>query len=297
VALFHSVDAAVLPWGAGCPIVSTSHDVIPLMGEAAGGAAGPLRLTSRRRRLRRSYGRAAHLIAVSEVTRQDIVRELGIPPERISVVHHGVDSRQFSPGADPGERERLRRAFGLPERWFLCVGSDHRRKNHGRLFQAWAESAGQLPEGLVIVGRALYRRSLQRLEAEAKRRGLSGGFRWLDRIDDGTLPALYRQATAAVAPSLYEGFGLTLLEAMACGTPIAGAANGAYREVGGDAVLYFDPFDTQEIRRALCRLSNEAVLRESLRARGLVRATHWSWERSANETLAVYRAVLAGQVA
>jgi len=292
IQLFHSVDAAVLPWRAGCPIVSTTHDVIPLLGARAGIALGWLRRERKRVRLRRSYRRAAHLVADSEVTRRDVIAELGISANRISVAHLGVDTRSFASVPAEGEGERLRREHDLPERWFLSVGSDHRRKNHQRLFEAWHSVANRIPEGLVLVGKPLYQQTLQQLHREAARRGMGARFRWLDEIDDAALPALYRQATAAIAPSLYEGFGMTLLEAMACGAPVAAAANGAYQEVGGDAALFFSPLVTEEIAAALVRLSGDAELRATLRGKGLERAREWSWERTARQTLAVYRQVL-----
>ncbi len=293
VDLFHSVDPAVPPLGSGCPIVSTTYDLIPLVLPDERGRSGhPLRLAMLRARLRRSYRRSAHLVAISAITRRDVVRELEVPADRVSVVHLGVDSEHFAPSAARGERDRLRQMHHLPERWFLCVSSDHRRKNHERLFDAWCGVMDRVPEGLVYVGKALYERTLQRLGEEARRRGVAERFRWLDAVDDATLPALYRHATAAVAPSLYEGFGMTLLEAMACGTPVAAARNGAYEEVGGDAALYFAPLAIEEIAQSMLRLSAGPGLRAALRERGLARAREWTWRRMALETLQVYLAVL-----
>jgi glycosyltransferase involved in cell wall biosynthesis len=295
IQLFHSVDAAVLPREPGCPIISTSHDVIPLVLPERRGPLDGWHRARKRARLGRSYRRAALIVADSETTRRDIVRELAIPESRISVVHLGVDSSHFTPREEAGEGARLRRELGLPERWFLCVSSDHRRKNHRRLFEAWHLVSDRVPEGLVFVGKAMYEQTLQELRGEAERRGMLSRFRWLDGIGDARLPALYRQATATIAPSLYEGFGMTLLEAMACGSPVAAAANGAYEEVAGDAALFFAPREPAAIEQALLRLSGEPALRSQLGERGLQRARAWSWERTARNTLALYRRVLQGE--
>jgi len=122
--------------------------------------------------------------------------------------------------------------------------------------------------------------------------GLQDRFRWLDNVDDGGLPPLYRQATAMVAPSLYEGFGMILLEARAAGAPVAAASNGAYEEVGGDDAIYFEPESIDAIAETLVRLSQDSALRERLRVQGLAHVRRCTWARMARETLAVYRRVL-----
>src|SRR5262249_47738061 len=155
---------------------------------------------------------------------------------------------------------QVRRVHNLPEKYFVCVGSDHYRKNHRRLFDAWLQVASKIPEGLVIVGKALYASTLDELTAEVARRGLSDRFRWLSGISDDQLPAIYRQSTAAIAPSLYEGFGLTILEAMACGAPVAAARNGAYDEVGGNAAIYFDPQSVDGLAASMEQLSRDEAL-------------------------------------
>ncbi|HET6923121.1 MAG TPA: glycosyltransferase family 1 protein [Anaeromyxobacteraceae bacterium] len=296
VDLFHATEAAALPLRPGCPVVSTCYDVIPLVVPKRGGPVAWWQRERLRLALRLRYRRAARIIAISAVTGSDLCREVGVDPGRVEVVHLGVDGREFSAGpASPDERERTRARHALPERWFVYVGSDHYRKNHARLFEAWCRVADRLPEGLVLVGRALYASTLQRIEGQARARGLSSRVRWLSGLEDEALPPLYRHATAAVIPALYEGFGMTILEAMACGTPVAASRNGAHEEVAGEDAAWFDPRSVDDMAAALVRLSSDAALRARLRDRGLARAGRTSWARTARETLAVYRRVLAGR--
>lgn len=291
--LFHATQPNALPVLAGCALVSTAHDIIPIVFPREGRGLGPA-LDRRRARLLHAtrYARPNHLIAISELTKRDLERELHIQPSRISVVRHGVDMRRFRPEVAADEREATRARHGLPERWFVCVSSDHYRKNHMSLFDAWCAVADRVPEGLVFVGKALYEGTLDRIAAEVSRRGLAGRFRWLDDVDDDALPALYRGATAMIAPSLYEGFGMTLLEAMACATPVGAARSPAYVEVGADAALFFEPKDVGHIGALLETFSKDEGLRDSLKERGLALARAATWEKAALETLAVYRKVL-----
>jgi len=295
VDLFHSTTPAALPWLAGCPVVATVHDIIPVVCPEPG--RSPL---DRGRRLgdrleqRLRLARADHLVAISNTTARDVMRVFGVPADRITVVRHGVDATAFNARSADGERDRLRRRHALPERYFIGVGSDHYRKNHRSLFDAWREVAATVPEGFVLVARAIHGGALASLVDDARRAGLGDRFRWLQDVTDDELPGLYRHATALVAPSLYEGFGMTLLESLACGTPVAASRTDAHLEVGGDAIMYFDSGAVAAIARALDRISTDEMYRADLRARGLARAAGFSWTRAAQETLEVYRRVATG---
>jgi glycosyltransferase involved in cell wall biosynthesis len=220
------------------------------------------------------------------------VRELKVRRRKVTTIHLAVDPDIFNPrsGADDA---RIWRKYALPERGFLCVSSDHYRKNHRALFDAWCKAAASIPEGLVFVGRALYGTTLQELEREVSERGLATRFRWLQDVPDDELPAIYRWAHATVAPSLYEGFGMTLLESMASGTPVLAARNGAYEEVGGDAVLTFAPTSPAELGQKLRQVSQDASLHAALVERGFERAGRFTWGRMAERTLAVYLQLLS----
>lgn len=293
VELFHALVPAAQPLRPGCRVVVTAHDLIPLVLPEPELRFHRAKVTARRLVHARRYLLADHVIAISDRTRCDLIAELGVPPERISVVHHGVDLALFHPGWREGEREAARRAHDLPERWLLCVSSDHYRKNHRQLLEAWYRVADRIDEGLVFVGHALYEDTFASMLAEVERRGLSRRFRWLDAVTDAELPALYRGATACVAPSRYEGFGMTLLEAMACGCPVLAAENGAYEEVGGDAARYFALDDTVGLAALIAAVVADAGLRAEMIRRGHERAAAMSWRDTAAATLAVYRRLLA----
>jgi glycosyltransferase involved in cell wall biosynthesis len=175
----------------------------------------------------------------------------------------------------------------------LFVGTIERRKNLARLLAAFEPISSEgLSDGLVIVGRRgwLYGDFFARLEqSPVKHAVLFPGY-----VADEDLPAIYAGAQALVFPSLCEGFGLPVLEAMACGTPVVSSNTSSIPEAGGEAALYFDPTDTAEITSATRRLLREADLQDSLRARGLAQAARFSWSLAAAATEAVYDAALRG---
>lgn len=285
--IFHSVEPQAFPLRSHAKTLVTCHDLIPL---AFPRLNPPLKRSWIRLRETALWGtrmrRAEHVLAISEQTAADLERFVGIPRSRVSVVHHGVDRGLFRADVDV---QQAKKKFDLPERWFVSVGSDHYRKNQQRLFEAWCTVNGDIPEGLVVVGKSLYGSTLRAIRSKVSDLGLQPRFRWLESVDDSDLPALYAGATAAIAPSLYEGFGMTLLEAMACGTPVAAARNGAYEEVGGEAALYFDGRSIDELASTLRRLSSDPDVRQRLQRAGLSRAEGMSWQHTARGTLAVYR--------
>lgn len=295
--LFHNTEPAAFPISAGRRLVTTVYDQVPLVYPAKSPERRLQRgvMAAKRARQRWRAARADHVIAISETTRRDLVDVVGLDSRRISVVHLGVDHRRFHPNGEAGEASAIRRRYDLPERFFISVGSDHYRKNQRRLFDAWCRIAGAIPEGLVLVGRSIFGRTFNEIVAGAEHRGLGGRFRWLPDVSDEQLPALYRAATATVAPSLYEGFGLTLLEAMACGSPVAAARNGAYEEAGGDAAEYFDPLSEDAIAESLRVISVDCSTRSRLRSAGLRRAELATWRNVAEQTVRVYRNTLGLQ--
>lgn len=287
VDLFHATHALALPRRPGCKVVCTIYDLVPVV--------HPLPQTAYERVRERLdwVARASltdHLIAISQRTADDLVGELKVRRRKVTTIHLGVDQHVFNTEGTPDDR--VLRKYALPERGFLCVSSDHYRKNHRVLFDAWCQIAASVPEGLVFVGRALYGTTLQEIERQVRERGLVTRFRWLQDVQDDELPAIYRWAHAAVAPSLYEGFGMTLLEAMACGTPVIAARNGAYDEVGGDAVVTFAPRSVSELAEKLTQLSQDSSLHATLVKRGFERVRGFTWHRMAEQTLAVYLQLL-----
>jgi len=234
--------------------------------------------------------RASHVITISECSRRDLVAAYDLPPEKITVIYEAADPRfRIQP---PETVAAVCARYDLPDRYLIFVGTIEPRKNLARLLSAFETiHADGLSAGLVIVGRRgwLYDDFFATLERSPVRDAvIFPGY-----VPDKDLPAIYAGAQALVFPSLYEGFGLPVLEAMACGTPVATSATSSVPEVGGDAALYFDPTNVEEITETTRRLLRDAALREEGRARGLAQAARFSWGRAAKETLNVYNRLLA----
>jgi glycosyltransferase involved in cell wall biosynthesis len=219
------------------------------------------------------------VIAVSECTRTDLIQRYRVPAERIRVVYNGVDHRRFQPVEV--DAEAVAQRFGVRHPFILCVGSLMPWRNAARLLRA----AARLDFGLLFVGRDIWGSDrTARLAAE-------NGWDWAcfaGYVADADLPALYAAATVFAYPSLYEGFGIPPLEAMACGTPVVASTAGALPEVLGDAALLVDPYDEDALAAALQAAAED---RGDLRRRGLLRAARYTWPRAAAETWQLYEAV------
>jgi glycosyltransferase involved in cell wall biosynthesis len=227
-----------------------------------------------------------HIIAVSEYTKQALIEKLRVPPEKITVVLNGIDAR-FRP-REPGEILQVRKRLGIgPEPYVLCVGSLEPRKNLGRLLEAWSQIQAELPRDiqLVIAGAkgklGVFSNAQFRLPSRVHLTGYVG---------DEYLPALYSGALSTAYPSLYEGFGLPPLEAMACGSPVLTSNVTSLPEVVGDAAVLVDPLQTSSIGQGLVALIGNERLRESLRQKGLAWVKRFSWDRTAAETWQVLEA-------
>ncbi len=242
----------------------------------------------------RSVRRADFVIADSENTRNDVVVLLGVPPERIEVVPGGVEDR-FHPVADPASLARARSLLRVGDVPFiLAVGVLEPRKNLNRLMDAFAilKSGGKLPDHkLVLAGsRGWLVDGILRHHDESPVRDdiLLPGF-----VPDDLLPAAYSAADVLAFPSLYEGFGLPILEAMACGTPVVSSRTSCLPEVAEGAALLADPENTDALAVALELALTDDALRADLRAKGLERAADYTWEKAARKLLNVYCRVAA----
>jgi glycosyltransferase involved in cell wall biosynthesis len=231
------------------------------------------------------------VIAISEATRRDLVEHLGVPAERIDVVHHGVDHERFSPLSAPGERELLQKDLGISGPYLLYLGAGDVRKNLPLFVRAFARSGVASDVSLVFAG-PLSKRERQRILSEASVGGVAGRVKLLGYTDEKYVAPLYRQCLAHVFPSSYEGFGLTILEAMACGAPTLTTALSSLGEIAGDAALTLEQLELEPFARELTRLVSDGELRAELRRRGSAHAQAFTWERCAAQTLGCYQRAL-----
>ena len=272
------------------PVVATIHDLafehMPETFTRRG--SFQLKLT-----VRRTAQRAVRIATVSEYSRQDLLRTYQLSPEKVAVTYNGVDS-YFTAEASPNEVADIRQRFGISRNYLLAVGSLQPRKNLIRLIRAYAklrsENENFTPQ-LVIVGRKLW--LADEIFAEVRQR--HADYLGADDViltgyaSDQDLPKLYRQATAFVYPSLFEGFGLPPVEAMACGTPVVTSNVSSLPEVTGDAALLVDPLDQSSIESALLKIVGDEALRARLREQGIQQAKRFTWREAAEKTLQLYR--------
>jgi len=235
--------------------------------------------------------RADALIAISESTRRELIDEMGAPPERIVVTPLASDPR-LRRVSDPARLAAVRRRYDLPERFVLFLGALEPRKNVLRLLEAFAALAATLRREFPLVVAGAQGWLNEPVREHAQKLGLGESVRFPGYIDPGDVAALYSLATVFAYPSLWEGFGLPVLEAMACGTPVLTSSVSSLPEVAGDAAVLVPPTDVDAITAGLGRLLEDRALRADLSERGRRRAAQFSWDRCARDTLAVYRAVV-----
>ncbi len=318
--LFHEPDFVLPPTLRGTPTLLTVHDLTFRRDPASA-------LPKLRRYLERvvpcSVRRASHVLADSTATKDDLIELFGTHPDKVTVILGGVE-RRFAPVAEPERLAAVRHKYALGDGpYVLSLGTIQPRKNYLRLIQSvahlksqtlarrasiarlvrhavaeacqasrWtrrapARSAGEIKNlKLVIAGGKgwLY----EDIFAEVKRLGLEGSVLFPGFVDDDDLPALYSAASVFAYPSLYEGFGLPVLEAMACGTPVVTSNVSSLPEVAGDAALTVTPTDVDALGRALLDVLTDEAKRAHMVERGLAQARRFTWEDSARQLLAAY---------
>ncbi|HEX2911797.1 MAG TPA: glycosyltransferase family 1 protein [Chloroflexia bacterium] len=245
----------------------------------------------------RAVHKAGHVSVDSAAIKQDLIERLGVSPEKITVIYGGVGP-EFRPIEDRAKLEEVRQRLKLPERFLLYLGTIEPRKNLARLAEAWKQLK-DTPVGqgrrLVLGGRKgwLYEPILERI-AEL---GLQDEIVWLDFVPEDDLVALYNLADLFCFPSLYEGFGIPPLEALACGTPVVTASNSSLAEVFSGAALMCDALEVdsiaEAIRKGLESLDGDGRLLTELRAAGLARARTFTWEKAAREAASLYQKLAA----
>lgn len=285
ISLFHSPYFIKPYFGLPCPSVVTIYDVIS--------ARYPEYLPSGRARLvfeittRLALATSAHVFTLSEASRRDLITLYHVPPAKITVTPLAADDR-FQP--QPAEAvAAIRHKYGLSQDYVLYLGINKPHKNLKRLLAAWRlchreHLTGQVP---LVIGGAWDPR-YSRLKQTVDEFELGEVVHFLGPVPEEDLPALYTGATLFVFPSLYEGFGLPVLEAMACGTPVACSGTSSLPEVAGDAAFFFDPTDVEAIAVTLTRALAEPDLRIALREQGLARARQFSWQQTAQKTMEAY---------
>lgn len=283
--VLHSPDF-IPPAHARCPSVITVHDLAFLL--------YPRFLT---RESARYYGqvdvaarRADHIIAVSDSTKRDTVRLLGVPEEKISVIYEAAHPL-FTPITSDEPLTRVRARYDLPSDFILFVSTVEPRKNLPTLLRAFRRLRDhyKLETTLAIAGQRGW--LVEEVDAVVAELKLGEAVRFLGGVPNEELVYLYNAAKLFVLPSFYEGFGLPPLEAMACGTPVIVSNVSSLPEVVGDAGILIAPEDVEGLTVAMWRVLTDENLRRELRAKGLERAQTFSWERAARETLSVYQKV------
>jgi glycosyltransferase involved in cell wall biosynthesis len=282
--LFHGPVNA-LPRGLPCRSVVTIHDLALLR--------WPDQVTGKRyhyltRAIRDAARLADRVIAVSEATKLDIVELLDVPADRISVTPLGVDARFRRPTFDA--LAAFRKRAGIAGPYVLAVGTLEPRKNLIRLLRAFATLAGELPHQLVVVGPQGWRHA--ELREVVGMLDLGDRLRLTGFVPDDDLPFWYAAADLFVLASLYEGFGLPLLEAMACATPVVTANVSSMPEVAGEAAVYIDPLSVDSIAEGIRRALTSRDVQRRLAQAGVARARDFTWTRTAELTAAVYREAL-----
>jgi glycosyltransferase involved in cell wall biosynthesis len=279
--LFHG-PSYVVPKSRRARTVVTIHDLAHERNPEWGQGCSP----EFSKRVMQSVVSADAVIAVSHTTKKDVVDIYPVNPEKVTVIYEGVDSGYRS--IDNRDLlEGFRKRYGLPERFVLSVSSLHPRKNIGGLLRCFSmlKKETGLPHSLVITGKDYGGFDLA---GEVERMGLADRFLFLHYVPSEELPMLYNAAEIFVFPSFYEGFGLPPLEAMACGVPVAASRAGSLPEVLGDAALYFDPRDPQDMAARLAEMLRSESERERMRERGMRRAKGYRWSECARKTLSLY---------
>jgi len=235
--------------------------------------------------------RADHIVTISEFSKSQIVEHLGVDASKITAIHCGVTA-EFQPMDRSRAFSAVAQAFGLSRPYILYVGNLKPHKNVSLLLHAFAllRERGDFPLDLVILGDDARWGSSRR--GEASRLGITDRTHFIPSVSQDLLPKAYAAAELLVLPSTIEGFGLPVLEAMACGTPVICSRAASLPEVGGDAALYFDPSDPEDLAHAIRQVLESSDLQRTLRVKGLARARQFTWSDSTRKHVDVYLRLL-----
>lgn len=284
VDILHCAGSSAPRYIHGTPIILTVHDLIPLV--FAEGICDR-KVSQFKNQIRYGLSKAEAIIAVSENTKSDIIKIFGTPAEKITVVYWGCDCCEHTTGAHKKMTQVRPVDLGLPERYIMAFGGASPRKNTERIISAFATTSHALTDmHLVLIGvndPAIRSRFL----SLAKKLNIGHRIVIMNFIDDDTLNTVYKHAQCLLYPSLYEGFGLPVLEAMARGVPVVASNSSSIPEVTGDAALLVNPECENDIVDALSSIFADEWMRENLAARGLERSRLFSWRKTAMETIRI----------
>ncbi len=283
----------IVPKGVYGKVVTTIHDAVWLLYPETMAKKTLKRITQD---IQYSIDRADAIVAVSESTKQDLTSLLQIPEDKIVIASPGVDVERFQHQYSVAELEQMKEKYNLPDKYVLYMGTLEPRKNIERLVQAFA-LVHQQPElrqyKLVLAGKKGWQ--YDSIFARITQLGLEQDVICTGYVDEADKAAIYQQADLFVFPSLYEGFGMPVLEAMAAGVPVVTSNVSSLPEVAGDAALLADPLDVQALADNIQRLLLDDDLRQSCIAKGYVRCKHFTWERSADILVELYQRLMAEQ--
>jgi glycosyltransferase involved in cell wall biosynthesis len=270
-----------------CPTVITIHDIV----FESHPEYLPLHKTAVLRTIFRHAARTTKkIIAVSEYTKSDLIKYYGVKEDKVEVIYEAPDPI-FRRIIESSKSEQKKLAYGITKKYILCVGAIHKRKNIEMLLRAFKELSPK-KEGvqLVLVGGVIWNSvDLTRMIAE---QGLAGNVIHLKYVPDEDLVYIYNSAEILVYPSLYEGFGLPLVEAMACGTPVVASNVTSIPEVVGNAGILFDPYNVEDMAGSMDIVLKDSGLRGSLSKKSIERAKAFSWRNTAERTIGVYNGLI-----
>lgn len=281
----------IAPLALNCPMVTVIHDMMDLLyADAFSHHPLPVRLGLKaffRYAIPRTVSRSRTLIAVSESTRKQVLDYFPVRPDKVVTVLEGVEA-SFTAGCSPEVLMSVRKKYNLPGRFILYLGSIKPYKNLAGVIEAFALLRGKhgiKDVDLIIAGLKHY--GADDIQKKVIKHGLQSSVRRIGFVEEADLPAVYRLADVFFFPSLWEGFGLPALEAMACGTPVITSNTSSMPEVVGEAGMQVDPRDHQGMADGLMRVLADETLRKSMSVQGLERAKRFSWNKAAEETLSV----------
>jgi len=291
--LLHVTEPLAMPLTAGSPMVVTGYDLIPLILHKDYLKKYPWSRAARRWKEARRYGVCRRVIAISHATRADLIEYLDLDENVVDVAHLGVDHQRFTPGpVSDDQRELVCKRYELTKPFLLYVGAFDPRKNVSILIRSFADSGLAKEFDLVLAGANRPKETVP-LQALAQQLGVEKEVHFSGFVRDEDLAPLYRICHAHVFPSCYEGFGLTIAEAMACGAPTITVNATSLPEVAGDAALLVPPNDGDALTEAMRALCRDDTRRAELSTLGPVQASRFRWSECARQTLASYRKALA----